>query len=148
VPVLATFFNVRRGRDSFFKFFMRSIFPRQVGEYEEKFGIKFLGWYNVAYGWDYDNVILLELPDYATIDKLEADAGTAALGHRAGEWIFERHHAMFLRERMGPDLKYFGGEPDAGPGPTSQPTRPPAPLNPPGYEGVARHGREPRRSSR
>jgi hypothetical protein len=110
VPVLATFFNVRRGRDSFFKFFMRSIFPRQVGEYEEKFGIKFLGWYNVAYGWDYDNVILLELPDYATIDKLEADAGTAALGHRAGEWIFERHHAMFLRERMGPDLKYFGIE--------------------------------------
>ena len=37
MPVLATFFNVRRGRDSFFKFFMRSIFPRQVGEYEEKF---------------------------------------------------------------------------------------------------------------
>ena len=94
----------------FFKFFMRTIFPRQVHEYEEKFGIKFLGWYNVAYGWDYDNVILLELPDYATIDKLERDEATAALGHRAGEWIFERHHAMFLRERMGTDLKYFGIE--------------------------------------
>jgi len=25
---------------------------------------------------------------------------------RAGEWIFERHHSMFLRERMGPDLEY------------------------------------------
>ncbi len=110
VPVLATFFNVRRGRDSFFKFFMRTIFPRQVRDYEEKFGIKFLGWYNVAYGWDYDNVILLELPDYATIDKLERDEATAALGHRAGEWMFERHHAMFLRERMGQDLKYFGIE--------------------------------------
>lgn len=110
MPVLATFFNVRRGRDSFFKFFMRTIFPRQVREYEEKFGIKFLGWYNVAYGWDYDNVILLDLPDYSTIDKLEADAGTAALGHRAGEWIFERHHSMFLRERMGSDLTYFGIE--------------------------------------
>jgi hypothetical protein len=110
VPVLATFFNVRRGRDSFFKFFMRTIFPRQVREYEEKFGIKFLGWYNVAYGWDYDNVILLDLPDYGTIDKLERDEATAALGHRAGEWIFERHHSMFLRERMGPDLKYSGIE--------------------------------------
>ena len=77
VPVLATFFTVRRGRDPFFKFFMRTIFPRQVREYEEKFGIRFLGWYNVAYGWDFDNVILLELPDYATIDKLEADERTA-----------------------------------------------------------------------
>ena len=30
VPVLATYFSVRRGRDPFFKFFMRTIFPRQV----------------------------------------------------------------------------------------------------------------------
>ena len=30
VPVLATFFSVRRGRDPFFKFFMRTVFPRQV----------------------------------------------------------------------------------------------------------------------
>ena len=29
-----------------------------------------------------------------------------AIGHRAGEWMFERHHSMFLRERMGPDLEY------------------------------------------
>ena len=62
VPVLATYFSVRRGRDPFFKFFMRKIFPRQVKGYEEKFGMRFLGWYNVAYGWDFDNVILLELP--------------------------------------------------------------------------------------
>ena len=106
VPVLATYFSVRRGRDPFFKFFMRTIFPRQVKDYEEKFGIRFLGWYNVAHGWDFDNVILLDLPDYATLDKLEADEATRALGHRAGEWIFERHHSMFLRERMGPDLEY------------------------------------------
>ena len=71
VPVLATYFSVRRGRDPFFKFFMRTIFPKQVREYEEKFGIRFLGWYNVAHGWDFDNVILLDLPDYATLDKLE-----------------------------------------------------------------------------
>ncbi len=75
VPVLATFFSVRRGRDPFFKTFMRTQFPKQVKIYEEKFGIRFLGWYNVAHGWDFDNVILLELPDYATLDKLEADEG-------------------------------------------------------------------------
>jgi len=106
VPVLATFFSVRRGRDPFFKFFMRKLFPRQVKRYEEEFGVRFLGWYNVAYGWDFDNVILLELPDYNTIDKLESDERSRAIGHRAGEWMFERHHAMFLRERMGPDLEY------------------------------------------
>jgi hypothetical protein len=106
VPVLATFFSVRRGRDPFFKFFMRKVFPRQVKRYEEEFGIRFLGWYNVAYGWDFDNVILLELPDYSTIDRLEADERARAVGHRAGEWMFERHHAMFLRERMGTDLEY------------------------------------------
>ena len=52
MPVLATFFSVRRGRDPFFKFFMKTIFPRQIKEYEEKFGIRFVGWYNVAHGWD------------------------------------------------------------------------------------------------
>ena len=30
-----------------------------------------MGWYNVAYGWEFDNVILLDLPDYLTLDKLE-----------------------------------------------------------------------------
>jgi hypothetical protein len=62
----------------------------------------------VAHGWDFDNVILLDLPDYATLDKLERDEATRALGHRAGEWMFERHHSMFLRERMGPDLEFKG----------------------------------------
>jgi len=61
VPVLAPFFSARRGRDPFFKFFMKTIFPRQVREYEEKFGIRFVGWYNVAHGWDFDNVIRLDL---------------------------------------------------------------------------------------
>ena len=106
VPVLATFFTVRRGRDPFFKFFMQKLFPKQVDRYEKEFGMRFLGWYNVAYGWDFDNVILLELPDYETIDKLEGDPRSRAIGHRAGEWMFERHHAMFLRERMGPDLEF------------------------------------------
>ena len=106
VPVLATYFTVRRGRDPFFKFYMKTLFPRQVREYSEKYGIKFIGWYNVAHGWDYDNVILLDLPDYATLDKLERDEGIQAIAHRGAEWIFERHHSMFLRQRMGPDLEY------------------------------------------
>jgi hypothetical protein len=106
VPVLATYFSVRRGRDAFFKFYMKTLFARQMQEYGDKYGIRFIGWYNVAHGWDFDNVILLELHDYATLDKLEADEGLRALGHRAGEWIFQRHHSMFLRERMGPDLEY------------------------------------------
>ncbi len=108
MPVLATFFSVRRGRDPFFKFFMKTLFPRQMQEYHDKFGIRLIGWYNVAHGWDFDNVILLDLPDYGTLDRLEADEATRALGHRAGEWIFERHHSMFLRERLGADLEYHG----------------------------------------
>ena len=38
MPVLATFFTVRRGRDPFFKFFMKSLFPKQVDRYEKEFG--------------------------------------------------------------------------------------------------------------
>ena len=111
VPVLATYFSVRRGRDPFFKFFMQTLFPRQVRSYEEKYGIRFMGWYNVAYGWDFDNVILWHLPDYGTLDKLEADESVRAIGHRAGEWIFERHHSMFLRERMLSDLTFLSLDP-------------------------------------
>ena len=55
---------------------MKTLFPRQVKEYEEKFGIRFVGWFNVAHGWDFDNVIMFDLPDYATLDKLEADEAT------------------------------------------------------------------------
>ena len=36
VPVLATFFSVRRGRDAFFKFYMKTLFARQVREYERQ----------------------------------------------------------------------------------------------------------------
>jgi hypothetical protein len=61
VPVLATYFSVRRGRDAFFKFYMKTLFARQMKDYSDKYGIRFLGWYNVAHGWDFDNVILLEL---------------------------------------------------------------------------------------
>ena len=106
MPVLATYFSVRRGRDPFFKFFMRTIFPRQVKDYEEKFGIRFIGWYNVAHGWDFDNVILLDLPDYAHPRQARGRRGDPRPRPSCRRWIFERHHSMFLRERMGPDLEY------------------------------------------
>ncbi len=38
VPVLATFLTVRRGRDPFFKFFMKSLFPKQVDRYQKSSG--------------------------------------------------------------------------------------------------------------
>ncbi len=106
MPVLATYFTVRRGRDPFFKFYMKTLFPRQVREYGEKYGIKLIGWYNVAHGWDFDNVILFDLPSYGVLDAMEKDESIQAIAHRGAEWIMERHHTMFLRERMGPELKF------------------------------------------
>jgi hypothetical protein len=105
VPVLATYFTVRRGRDPFFKFYRKTLFPRQVREYSEKYGIRFIGWYNVAPGWDFDNVILFDLPTYGVLDEMEKDTGIQSIAHRGSEWMMERHHSMFLRERMGPELK-------------------------------------------
>ena len=106
MPVLATYFTVRRGRDPFFKFYMKTLFPRQVREYGDKYGIKLIGWYNVAHGWDFDNVILFDLPSYGVLDEMEKDEGIQAIAHRGAEWIMDRHQTMFLRERMGPDLEY------------------------------------------
>ncbi len=42
-----------------------------------------------------------------SIDKLEGDPRSRAIGHRAGEWMFERHHVMILRERMTEDLTFI-----------------------------------------
>ena len=105
MPVLSTYFSIRRGRDPFFKFFMRTLFPRTVKEYEKKFGIKFIGWYNVAHGWDFDNVIMFDLRDYGTLDKLEADEFSRALGHPAGEWMLVLTPSIFLGERLSSDLQ-------------------------------------------
>ena len=69
--------------------------------------LRFLGVSNYELAYK-DNVILLDLPDYGTLDRLEADESVRAFGHRAGEWIFARHHSMFLRERMGPDFEFHG----------------------------------------
>jgi hypothetical protein len=42
---MATYFSVRRGRDAFFKFYMKTLFARQMRYYEAKYGIRFIGWY-------------------------------------------------------------------------------------------------------
>ena len=107
MPVLATYFSIRRGRDPFFKFFMRTLFPRTVKEYEKKFGIKFIGWYNVAHGWDFDNVIMFDLPDYGTLDKLEADESSRALGHRAGN-RFTHSPELLKQSRIHAEEIHFG----------------------------------------
>ncbi|MDP9272647.1 MAG: hypothetical protein M3O93_03810 [Chloroflexota bacterium] len=106
MPLMVTFFNVRKGRDAIFKRGMRHLFPRTVRRYEEQYGIRFLGWFNVSEGSDWNNVVILDLPSYGVLDRLYADPATRGMGHRIAETVFDRKHTIFLRERMGPDLVY------------------------------------------
>ena len=106
MPLMVTFFNVRKGRDTMFKQGMRRVFPSQARKYERDYGIRFVGWFNVTKGSDWDNVIILDLPNYGVLDKLYADQATNRFGHRVAEMIFDRQHTMFFRERMGPDLVF------------------------------------------
>ena len=106
MPLMLTFFNVRKGRDALFKQGMRRLFPRQVRHYREQYGIRFVGWFNVTEGSDWDNLIVLDLPSYGVLDRLYADEAANRFGHRVADMIFERSHTMFLRTRMGPDLVF------------------------------------------
>jgi len=106
MPLMVTFFNVRKGRDAVFKRGMRHFFPRQAKRYEEEYGIRFVGWFNVTEGSEWNNVMILDLPNYAVLDRLYADPATRGFGHRVAEGIFDKKHTIFLRERMGPDLVY------------------------------------------
>ena len=76
MPLMVTFFTVRRGRDSIFKRGMRHVFPRTARRYEEQYGIRFVGWFNITEGSEWDNLIILDLPNYAVLDQLYADPGT------------------------------------------------------------------------
>lgn len=106
MPLMMTFFNVRRGRDFLFKQGMRRMFPRTAKRYEREFGVRFVGWFNVTEGSTWDNVIILDLPNYAVLDRLYADPQARSLGHRVAESVFDRKHTIFLRERMGADFVY------------------------------------------
>jgi len=106
MPLMVTFFNVRKGRDAIFKRGMRHFFPRTMRRYETEYGIRFVGWFNVTEGSEWNNVLILDLPNYAVLDRLYADPSTRGLGHRVAEGIWEKKHIIFLRERMGPDLEF------------------------------------------
>jgi len=104
MPLMVTFFNVRRGRDTFFKFGMRRLLPKKARETEAKYGVRFIGWFNVTEGSTWDNAIILDLPNYAVLDQIYADPSMRGFGHRVAESVFEKKHTIFLRERMGPDF--------------------------------------------
>jgi hypothetical protein len=106
MPLMMTFFTVRKGRDAFFKRGMRHLFPRHARRYEREYGIHFVGWFNVTEGSEWDNLVILDLPSYGVLDRLYADPTARGLGHRIAESIFDRKHTMFLRERMGADFVY------------------------------------------
>ena len=106
MPLMVTFFNVRNGRDTIFKRGMRHFFPRTARRDEEQYGIKFVGWFNVTEGSEWDNLIILDLPNYAVLDQLYTDPSTRGFGHRVATSIFDKQHTIFLRERMGSDFVY------------------------------------------
>ena len=106
MPLMVTFFNVRKGRDGIFKFGMRRFLPKNVRRYQDEYGVRFIGWFNVTEGSEWNNVVILDLPNYATLDRLYADPAARSFGHRVAESIFDRQQIIFLRERMGPDLVF------------------------------------------
>ena len=73
MPLMLTFFNVRKGRDMLFKRGMRHLFPRTAKRYEEQYGVRFIGWFNVTEGSEWDNLIIVDLPNYAVLDRLYAE---------------------------------------------------------------------------
>ena len=106
MPLMVTFFNVRQGRDWMFKRGMRHFVPRAMRDYETTYGIRFVGWFNVTEGSEWNNLIILDLPNYEVLDRLYEDPKTRGLGHRVAESVFDKKHTIFLRERMGPDMVY------------------------------------------
>src|SRR5919106_163356 len=112
MPLMMTFFNVRKGRDGLFKRGMRGGlgsrggFPKGMRRLEREYGIRFVGWFNVTEGSTWNNVVILDLPNYATLDRLYADESTRGIGHWIAEALLDEQLVIFLRERMGPDFVY------------------------------------------
>ena len=84
----------------------RGGFPKEMRRLERLSGIRFVGWFNVTEGSTWDNVVILDLPNYAALDKLYADPSTRGIGHWIAESIMDKKHTIFLRERMGPDFVF------------------------------------------
>ena len=77
---------------------MKTLFPRQVRAYSDKYGIRFIGWYNVAHGWDFDNVILLDAgidtlswweQSEITPEMMTKDVDAILIGHAHGEHLWD-----------------------------------------------------------
>ena len=105
MPLMVTFFNVRKGRDTLFKRGMRHFFPRTARRYEAEYGIRFIGWFNVTEGSEWDNLIILDLPNYAVLDQLYADPGARGFGHRVAESIFDKQAHHLPARADGPRLR-------------------------------------------
>jgi hypothetical protein len=106
MPLMVTLFNVRKGRDWLFKRGMRGRVPKEMRRLEEQYGIRFVGWFNVTEGSSWDNCVVLDLPNYAVLDRLYAEPATRGLGHWIAESLLDKQHTVFLRERMGPDFVF------------------------------------------
>ena len=106
MPLMVTFFNVRRGRDTIFKRSMRHFFPQTMRRYESEFGIRFVGWFNVTEGSDWNNMVILARGRARDRRWPDSDPSARGLAHRIAESVFEKKHIIFLRERMGPDLVF------------------------------------------
>ena len=107
MPLMVTFFNVRKGRDTLFKRGMRHLFPRTARRETRgrSTAIRFVGWFNVTEGSTWNNVVILDLPNYAVLDKLYADPSTARL-RAPGRGVDLRPQAHDLPARAdGPGLR-------------------------------------------
>ena len=65
--------NTVEGYFSIFKRGMRHFFPNTIKRYEAEYGIRFIGWFNVTEGSEWNNVLILDLPTYSMLDRLYAD---------------------------------------------------------------------------
>ena len=111
MPLMVTFFNVRKGRDAIFKRGMRHFFPtgripKEMRRYEREYGIRFVGWFNVTEGSTGTTSSSWTCRTTRSSTSCTPTRRRAASGHRVAESIFDSKHTIFLRERMGPDFVY------------------------------------------
>ena len=72
MPLMVTFFNVRQGvlRTRCSSAACATSSRSAPEEYEARYGIRFIGWFNVTEGSEWNNVIIFDLPNYAVLDEL------------------------------------------------------------------------------
>ena len=107
MPLMVTFFNVRKGRDTIFKRGMRHVFPRtaRADGGEVRHPLRRLV--------QRDRGIDLEQRASSwTCRTTRCSTSSTPIramrgfGHRVAESVFDKKHTIFLRERMGPDFVF------------------------------------------